>query len=188
MGKLALTIAVLVVTIQTADARSCVLSAPAMEEQLDLIAAKGMMIRGRVVQLFDLDKRQSVIIEAEEIFIGEGESRKFKILHSFVQRSSDRASSSGLLIPEVSTCSDFGYTKGSNFERLILVPATTESGSSTEQTWRIVSWGSSWTSGPRLGQLVERADRLGRLKKRPPFRISYGDCEAFPESAACKKR
>jgi hypothetical protein len=158
-----------------ARAGACTVLMPPVSEIVAEVAARGVMIRGRVIQAFDADRRLPEIIRAEEIFVGDGGPRDFVIYRSpsdfdraIARRNSPEMAMCGLPAPYVEV--------GQTFERLVLMPADAAAPNAAEGTWSIHFWGNSVSMGRGLDMLRAEAERVGRFRARPPLSAQWGDC------------
>lgn len=160
-------------------AQACLLGGPPVAETIAKVSGGGMLISGRVVQPFDPDKNQPEIIRADRIFVGEGEPRDFIIYRSpsFFEQARKRRDEQRHPdwgpppCPEPPT-----YSLGQSFDRLVLVPAVTDSGAQIADKWSVEFWGGSVTMGEALDRLVEESRLKGRFQTRPPKSRQWGDC------------
>ena len=195
MAKFALTVAALMLSIQSADARPCIPHQPTYADQLELIAAHGVLIRGEIIQPFDLERRQPTVVRANEIFLGDDHPRDFLIHSQFIRPVSPKRRPGDPIIR--TSCGPFrnGLEKP-KFDRLILVPAEffpfypagDKERAETVGKWVALFWTNSWIFGDRLEALLDRADTLGRLRAPPPLSRDYGDCSRVPAHLACIRR
>ncbi|RYD41480.1 MAG: hypothetical protein EOP63_15415 [Sphingomonadales bacterium] len=160
-------------------AQACSLGAPPVTETIAKVASGGMLISGQVIQASDPDTNRPEIIRADQIFIGEGSPRDFVIYRSpsfFEQARKRRDEKRGPnwrppLCPESGT-----YSLGQSFERLVLVPATSDNGAEVTDKWSVEFWGGNVTMERALDLLIEESERKGRFQTRPPKSRQWGDC------------
>lgn len=161
-------------------AQACLLKGPPVAETIAKVSDGGMLISGHVVRAFDPDRNQHEIIRADRIFIGEGNPRDFIIYRSpsfFEQARKRRAEKRDPNRLPPSSCPEpRTYSLGQSFERLVLVPAVTDSGAPIADKWSVEFWGGNVTIGETLDRLVEESRRKGRFQTRPPKSRQWGDC------------
>ncbi|HET6943291.1 MAG TPA: hypothetical protein VFH89_14115 [Sphingomicrobium sp.] len=153
-------------------AEACTLLGPSVEQTALEVAAKGVVVRGQIIQAFDPEKRQPEIVRVDEVFVGDARPGDFVIDHSAREYEGAirdrRLEEEGKLI-----CPGFGqphYKLGQSFERLVLMPATTNG------KWSFHFWGNNALMGAGLEMLLARAKELHRLNLRPPKSRQWGDC------------
>lgn len=152
-------------------ANACSIAPPPVERIADDIAARGVLIRGTLIQAFNASKHQPEIIRAHEIYVGEGRPRDFVIYRS--QREYDRELNPPAII---STCdgSPPPFKVGHVFDRLVLIPSNEQEAISKER-WSFSSFGGSVAGGTGLRLLAEGASRVHRLRSLPPKEDRWGD-------------
>jgi len=157
----------------SARAEACSFATPPIAEIVSGVAANGMLIRGHVIQAFDANARQSEIIRADEIFIGEGGPTDFEIYRP------DSAFGPPVVSPErgvLAPCSTDSFSEEwQTFDRLVLMPANSSRDSTAEGKWSIYFWASWVDRGRALERLAREADQLGRFQAFPPKSPRFSD-------------
>ncbi|MBY8822787.1 hypothetical protein [Sphingomonas colocasiae] len=167
------TMMALLAIVFTNETNACSYVSPPTSKIAKEVAAKGVLIRGRIIQVFDPVKRRPEIIRAQEIFVGKGKPRNFVIYSSKSDYDSAlelrRKMKKKSYIP--SPCSGMGpggYVLGESLERLVLMPAKASNGKAVAGQWSHSFWGGNVSGGMGLDMLVVEARRLGRFQKPPP--------------------
>lgn len=148
-----------IIAVMTADANACSISSAPAEESARKIAENGVVIDGTLIQAFDAGNRRSQIIEAEKIYVGGDQPRKFVIYHSdaVFQRELDpnRTRTSCDNLP--------GGKIGQRFKRLILFPAISPADSEANGKWIISYSDGNVRFKNSLALLEMEAAKAGRL-------------------------
>ena len=145
------------------SASACSPVLPPVEEAVKDVATTGYVISGTVIQAFDAAKRQPEIIRADQIFVGEGKPREFKIYRT------ERDYESRLKPQRFFACQGRALTKeGFKWERFALIPAPKQADGSSDGQWELYWNDGAVTFGKGYEMLLDEAKRLGRLQERPP--------------------
>lgn len=150
-------------------ASACTILPPSPQEIEQLasdVAANGFLIRGTLVQAFDASKSQPEIIRADEVFIGDKETKFFVIYRSKNQFEAALHPPRGLVTSCYFLSQPPPYKKGQVFDRIVLVHPTA-SDAVANGRWSSCLCESSVARGRGLGILVEKAKRLGRFRSQP---------------------
>lgn len=129
------------------------------------------MVRGRIVQEFDVKRQKPEVVRAEKIFIGGGPPRDFVIYHAKEEYKhvleTREAVSKGLMI---APCGDgtSSYKLGQTFDTLVLMPVRAADRRFAEGGWALPFWGVNVSQGRALDMLLREAKGMGRLQARPP--------------------
>ncbi len=157
---------------------ACSMRAPQPSEVAYEVAAEGVLISGRVIQGFDLDKDQPEIIRADEIFIGEGGTKEFEIYRpswffANEKKMRDQERRTGLKTP----CGPpQTFSLGKMFDRLVLVPAKDKNSPDANGKWQVVFGGNQVIWGKGLDLLLKESRRLGRYRGSPSKSHADEDC------------
>ena len=149
-------------------ARACSPVLPPVEVAVSEVATTGYVISGTVIQAFDAKSRQPEIILADQVFVGEGMPREFKIYRT------DRDFESRLKPSGFSSCQGRVLKeKGFKWERFVLIPAAKQTDGSSDGQWQLYWNDGAVTFGKGYEMLLEEAKGLGRFQKRPPVSRFY---------------
>lgn len=167
-------IAALFFTLWPSHSEACSVLLRSKREVIPEVAAKGVLFRGKLIQAFDADKEMPEIFRAEEMFVGDGRPRDFVIYRSAKEYASIRSIlARSQRDRRGGSCADLHipppFKAGQYLDRWTLMPAETVTADPAAKG----RWIYSLEWGPRADEdsvklLVDQAERLGRLKRRPP--------------------
>jgi len=150
--------------------RACTLSVPPVATTADEIGAKGVLIKGKLIQAFDPDKETVEIIEAQEVYVGSDRPKTYVIYRPksefALARERRRPSKKGVVFINCAP-SDHKIQLGMVLDRLALMPAPVADDSPDKGSWVFHFWNGNVSRGPGLDLLLKSAEQHGRLLSRP---------------------
>lgn len=163
---------VILVTYSTfAAAQVCSILSPPIVDTAEEIAEKGVMLKGRIVQSFDLATETPEIIEVEQVYVGDEFPKAYVIYRprsefEAVRKFRDQQKR-GAPPPPCEPFFNHKVENGQMLDRLVLMPAPAERDQAATGRWVFHRWNGNVSREQGLDMLLQSANRRGRLRSRP---------------------